>query len=143
MLRDGRLAQVSAPDVLYRMPADLDLARFVGEAVVLPGEARSGVVTCALGTLSVHGEGEGAVQVMIRPEQIKIEHGRGGRGTAARVAAQSFYGPETMVHLELAGSRTAVAARTFDGAGVAVGDEVELVVEGAVAVYETSPRTAA
>jgi iron(III) transport system ATP-binding protein len=143
VLRDGRLAQVAAPDVLYRTPADLDLAHFVGEAVVLPGEARSGVVTCALGTLSVRGKGEGTVQVMVRPEQIKIEQGRAGRGTAAWVVAQSFYGPETLLRLELDGSRTAVTARTFDGAGVQVGDEVELVVEGPVAVYETGPGVAA
>jgi iron(III) transport system ATP-binding protein len=143
VLRNGRLAQVAAPDVLYRTPADLDLARFVGEAVVLPGDARSGVVICALGTLSIRGKGEGAVQVMIRPEQIKMEHGRRGRGTAARVVAQSFYGPETVLQLELDGSRTAVTARTFDGAGVGVGDEVELAVEGPVAVYEPASGAAA
>ncbi len=142
VLRDGRLAQIAPPDILYRMPADLDLAGFVGEAVVLPGEAGSGVVTCPLGTLAVRGKGEGAVQVMIRPEQIRVEHGRGGGGTAAKVVAQSFYGPETMLRLELDGSTTAVTARTFDGAGVGVGDDVTLIVEGQVVVYETTPGIA-
>jgi iron(III) transport system ATP-binding protein len=39
VLRDGRLVQVAAPETLYRRPADIALARFLGEAVVLPGEA--------------------------------------------------------------------------------------------------------
>jgi iron(III) transport system ATP-binding protein len=137
VLRGGRLAQVAAPEVLYRLPVDLDLARFVGEAVVLPGEARSGAVTCALGTLAVRGKPvDGAVHVMIRPEQIRVERGAAGRGTAAKVVAQSFYGPETVLRLELAdGSRTAVTARTFEGENAVDGEDVELVVDGAVAVY--------
>ncbi len=42
VLRDGRLIQTASPTVLYRTPADLDVARFVGEAVVLPGAAARG-----------------------------------------------------------------------------------------------------
>ena len=49
VLRAGRLVQTAAPSVLYRMPADLDVARFVGEAVVLAGAAARGVVATALG----------------------------------------------------------------------------------------------
>ena len=52
VLRSGRLVQTATPTVLYRAPVDLDVARFVGEAVVVPGTARSGVVECALGRLS-------------------------------------------------------------------------------------------
>ena len=39
VLRAGRLAQTATPTVLYRAPVDLDVARFVGDAVVLPGTA--------------------------------------------------------------------------------------------------------
>ncbi|MFV0318416.1 MAG: ABC transporter ATP-binding protein, partial [Microthrixaceae bacterium] len=37
VLRDGRIAQVDDPATLYRRPTDLDVGRFVGESVVLPG----------------------------------------------------------------------------------------------------------
>src|SRR5262249_10891591 len=56
VLRDGRLVQTAPPDVLYRTPADLDVARFVGDAVVLPGDARAEGVSCALGSLRVRGD---------------------------------------------------------------------------------------
>ena len=39
VLRDGRLAQRAAPSALYRTPADADVASFVGEANLAPGQA--------------------------------------------------------------------------------------------------------
>jgi len=136
VLRDGRLVQTAAPAVLYRRPVDLDVARFVGEAVVLAGEVRGATVACVLGTLAVRGEQEdGPVHVMLRPEQIRLYPGDNG-GVAARVLGHSFYGAETELHLELMdGSATAVVARTFDDGGVQIGDRTSVVVEGPVTVY--------
>jgi iron(III) transport system ATP-binding protein len=137
VLRNGRLAQTAAPDTLYHAPADLDVAHFVGEAVVVPGDARDGTVACTFGTLAVRGHRvAGRVQVMIRPEQIRVSEAAPGNGVAAKVLGHTFYGPETVLRLELAdGSRTAVTARTFDGSGARTGDEVSLSVDTPVAVY--------
>ena len=46
VLQSGRLVQVADPVTLYRRPQSIDLARFVGEAVLLPGVAANGYVTC-------------------------------------------------------------------------------------------------
>ncbi|HEY1777877.1 MAG TPA: ABC transporter ATP-binding protein [Solirubrobacteraceae bacterium] len=137
VLRDGRLVQTAAPETLYRTPADLELARFVGDAVVVSGEAQAGTVVCPLGTLRVRGEAViGPVQVMIRPEQIRVQRASGGSGVAATIVGLSFYGSDTVVHLELAGAPGhPVTARTFDGAGDKAGDEVRLLVEGPVMTY--------
>jgi iron(III) transport system ATP-binding protein len=140
VLRDGRLVQTAAPEVLYRNPADIDVARFVGEAVVVPGEARDGAVLCTFGTLRVHGDPvAGPVAVMIRPEQIRVDRGTAADGVRARILGQTFYGPQTVLRLELAdGSGTPAIARTFDGGGLRTGDEVLLRVEGPVSVYRAS-----
>jgi iron(III) transport system ATP-binding protein len=137
VLRGGQLVQTAAPATLYRTPVDLELARFVGEAVVLPGEGRGGGVVCTFGRLDVRGEVHaGAVQVMIRPEQLRVVPAGDPSGVPARVVSVSFYGPETVLGLELAdGSGTAVMARTFDGAGAAPGDELRLLVDGPVVTY--------
>lgn len=141
VLRGGRLVQTAAPAELYRTPADLGVARFVGEAVVVPGTARSGSVECRLGVLPVHdGAVEGDVDVMIRPEQIRVMGASEGVAVSGRVAArvvgETYYGPETVLRLELAdGSGTVVSARTFDGALAARGAEVLIAVYGPVAVY--------
>ena len=140
VLRHGQLVQTAAPEILYRTPADLELARFVGDAVVLPGEVRGGTVGCAFGTLALRGEATaGAVRVMVRPEQIRVMRTPDGDGVPATIVGLSFYGPETVLQLELTdGSRTAVRARTFDGAGAQPGDEVTLLVDGSVMTYPTS-----
>jgi len=138
VLRGGRLVQTATPAALYRTPADLDVARFVGEAVVVPGEARSQTVVCSLGTLPVRGSAiDGAVQVMIRPEQIRVVRQSGEAGVAARVVGHSFFGPETVVRLELTdGSSTPVTARMFDDAAATAGETVTLVVDGPVTVFQ-------
>ena len=40
VLRGGVLAQIATPEILYRQPVDLAMARFVGEAVILPGTVK-------------------------------------------------------------------------------------------------------
>jgi len=142
VLRDGQLVQTAAPQTLYRTPADLELARFVGDAVVVPGEARAGTVVCAFGTLDVRGEGvSGAVQVMVRPEQIRVVRTADGDGVPASVVGTSFYGPETVLHLVLAdGAGTPVNARTFDGADAQAGEEVRLLVDGSVMTYPAAGK---
>jgi iron(III) transport system ATP-binding protein len=137
VLRDGQLVQTADPQTLYRTPADLELARFVGDAVVVTGEARGDTVVCTFGTLRIRGEVRtGKVAVMIRPEQIRAAPTESGDGVAARVIRQSFYGAETVLQLELTGgSTTRITARTFDDAGAEVGAEVRLLVDGPVATY--------
>jgi iron(III) transport system ATP-binding protein len=132
LLRSGRLVQTAAPAVLYRAPSDLDVARFVGEAVVLPGRAARGVVETALGALAVRGDaGEGPVQVVIRPEQIRVT---AVDGIGATVLGRSFYGAYTALDLELADGARVVASLS----GEAVpepGAQVALFVDGPVTVF--------
>jgi iron(III) transport system ATP-binding protein len=149
VLRAGRLAQTAAPTVLYRAPVDLDVARFVGEAVIVPGIARAGVVECALGRIrTTAGDITGEVDVLIRPEQIRLA------GTAdnapeeadtvsADVIGHRYFGPDSLVQLQLRlrdGDRMPVSARTFDVDVPAAGAVVRVVVAGPVAVYP-SPNT--
>jgi iron(III) transport system ATP-binding protein len=132
VLRDGRLVQTATPSVLYRSPVDLEVAHFVGDAVVLAGTVRSGAVETSLGILRPRNTvADGEVQVMIRPEQIRF-----APGADAEVLEQSYRGPDTLVHLSLRGdNRTPIAVRTFDQQVPARGELVGLTVDGPVTVY--------
>ncbi len=143
VLRAGRLVQTATPAVLYRTPVDLDVARFVGEAVVLPGRVAAGTVECALGRFPVNGSAADAtVEVMIRPEQIRLSR-PGADGPAAEVVGHDYHGPDTAVRLVLRdGSGTAILARTFDQDVPAAGEEVGLTVAGPVAVYPSAAEPA-
>jgi iron(III) transport system ATP-binding protein len=138
VLRTGRLVQTGAPATIYQTPADLDLAHFVGDAVVLSGDARAGVVSCPLGGLPVlNTEVEGRVSVMVRPEQIFV---RAGSGVAATVTGRTYYGSSTLVKLDLPGGPAdAVTATVFSHEAPEVGASIELAVSGPVVVY---PRSA-
>jgi iron(III) transport system ATP-binding protein len=141
VLRAGRLAQTATPTVLYREPVDLDVARFVGDAVVLPGEASAGVVDCALGRLQPRtSAGEGPVEVLIRPEQIRLARETADPAShppvAGDVVGHTYYGPDSVVRVLLRdGARTPVAVRTFDPELPADGEAVALRVVGPVTVY--------
>jgi iron(III) transport system ATP-binding protein len=139
VLMAGRLVQTAAPAVLYRTPANLDVARFVGEAVVLPGQAAEGTVSCALGELALIDRGiRGSVETMIRPEQIRIRRGE-HHGATATVRARTFYGPDSVVQLQLRGVPALISARVLGHDVPAPGEHVELTVVGEVMAY---PRAA-
>ncbi len=81
VVRGGALAQLADPRTLYREPTDLDVAAFVGEAVVLDGEAAGGRVTSELGELTLGRScPDGPVRVLLRPEQLRLSAGRGPGG---------------------------------------------------------------
>jgi len=146
VLRDGRLVQTAVPSALYREPADLEVARFVGEAVVLPGVVEAGTVRCALGDLLVLGScADGPVATVIRPEQIELRllsalAAPPDRAVAATVTGGTYFGPDTVVRLVLDGADgTEVTARVFSHEAPADGDRVQVVVAGAVVVYQARP----
>ena len=152
VMRDGRLAQVGTPKQVYDAPADLDVARFVGGAVVLPAVVEGGHATSVLGTLDVPaGATQGAVEVLVRPEQIVLTpagHGRtaaaapgavplvpGAAGPTATVCEVSYFGHDCAVRLQLAGTGEQVTSRMVGEDAPAAGEVVVLRVRGPVSVY--------
>ena len=136
VLRDGRLVQHASPSELYNTPADLAVARFVGDAVVLPGCANAGQVQCLLGTFPIANDAtDGPVHVMIRPEQIEIAHDS-TQQPKATVIGCTYFGAETLVQLKLAGDNDlSVSAKVFSHEAPRPGDRVELTVAGPVVVF--------
>lgn len=137
VLQAGRLQQVSDPVSLYRHPRSVDLARFVGEAVLLPGISANGHATCALGKLKLApGSPNGPVEILVRPEQIKLAPLREGVARAS-VRSVTFYGHDAGVWLAVAdlAETRAVLARVPGYAAPSVGAEVALSVEGDVVAF--------
>jgi iron(III) transport system ATP-binding protein len=144
VLRGGRLVQLTDPRTLYRRPGDLDVATFVGEAVVLDADLRDGLAHCALGALPYeHPSGDavpdGTARVLLRPEQLRLSP-PGPTAPVARVRSVDFYGHDSRVWLDLPGGLT-VSAR-LDGADLpSAGDDVSIAVRGrALAFPATQDR---
>jgi iron(III) transport system ATP-binding protein len=137
VLQGGAIAQAGSPADLYRAPRDLDVATFVGEAVVLDAVLRGGdAADCALGTLPVRAadRAPGARgTVVLRPEQLLL--GPADRGVPARVESVVFYGHDSLVRLALTDGSVSVTARTIDGHHLHINDEVGLTVSSPVSFF--------
>ena len=137
VLREGHLIQVANPRTIYRHPADADLARFVGEAVLVPGLAKDGRVECHLGHLKLAGGmPEGAVEVLIRPEQIRLVSTADEGAIPARIETVTFYGHDATVHLSLvADPLVKITARIAGFRAPRPDEQVNVAVDGAVVTY--------
>jgi iron(III) transport system ATP-binding protein len=144
-MRDGALAQVADPVTVYQHPADLQVAEFVGESVLLPAELvvdGGWKVRCALGELVVDGAGPhlpaGPVEAVIRPEQLELRAPDEGSGATATVVGATYFGHDALVRLSLdaaGGGGTEVLARIHHHRLPDLGARVQVVVRGAVPVF--------
>jgi iron(III) transport system ATP-binding protein len=136
VLRDGRLEQVGTPEEVYERPRTRWIARFLGDAVVLPGEARGGHAECELGRFAVPAELTGPVDVVIRPESIAVGH-RSARGDEAQavVVNRSFFGHDQVLELELASGRR-LRSRRLGFPAWHPGDHVRVWVDGPVTALD-------
>ena len=90
VMLEGRIAQVGTPEEVYARPSTEQVARFLGEAVLLAGRASGLRVRTELGDLPIAQPADGAVTVLLRPEQLVPEPLRSG--TAAGAAAAGAAG---------------------------------------------------
>ncbi|MBO1269798.1 ABC transporter ATP-binding protein [Arthrobacter cavernae] len=115
IMRGGKLAQIGNPFVVYTRPADRATAEFLGDAVILDAWMEGSLATCSLGGIPVRRPpAQGKVQLMLRPEQIRIASDGPIRGV---VVDTDYFGPETTVRIKLAPLAAAHAAAGAAGNG--------------------------
>ena len=136
---DGKIAQAAPPDKLYLAPADLEVATFVGDAVVLDAVATSGGVDSPLGRLHVQdATARGPGRIVVRPEQVVLDVPDGEGAVVGTVVGTVFYGHDALVRLSVAipGGAVPVSARCQGvPAGVEVGRSVGVRVVGPVTFF--------
>ena len=92
---------------------------------MLPGRAEAGTVSCALGELAlIDNEIRGPVEAMIRPEQIRLRPAQGEGAAIGRVSARAFYGPDSVVQVQLDGAPGPITARVLGRDAPAPGERV-------------------
>jgi len=146
VMHDGRIEQLGSPDTIYRRPATRFVAGFVGAGnfldAVVTGESHGLVeLTTACGPLRAPaGPGRApaageSIVVLVRPEQVRIEHGSGDGSDAdvrhARgvlwsgiVADRAFLGDRVDYVIQV-GDRV-LRVRGTPSVTLAIGDAVRL-----------------
>jgi iron(III) transport system ATP-binding protein len=136
VMRDGRMVQVADPQKLYTNPVDLQVANFLGEAVVFRAPVVDGLADTPLGRVPVCTPQrsacrlDGVHDVMLRPEQVEISRLDGAAPqVCARVLDMTYFGHDALVRLAV-GDGTQLLCRRAGGEPVAVGDPVAVTVRG-------------
>jgi iron(III) transport system ATP-binding protein len=112
LMRDGRIVQAASPYNIYNAPADAQAAAFFSDVNRLRGEVRGALCQTAFGAFLAPGYADGArVEIVFRPQHLRIDFDRGGRGPAATIAEGTpargtvrrarFLGRESLVEFAL------------------------------------------
>jgi len=72
VMNKGRIEQFAAPSDIYHRPSTRFVATFVGEANVIEGRRENGAVVIGDGQRLASPGPDGAVEIMIRPEDIRL-----------------------------------------------------------------------
>jgi len=128
VMDSGVIEQVGTPEEIYAMPASPRLARFVGEAVLLPATLNGTTAATALGVIPIRSTSDAAGTVMLRPEQISIV-----AGGEATVAAVHYFGADTRYEVTVAGVGSPIAVRAAGSPRHQAGDRVTVTLADVIA----------
>ena len=91
VMRDGRVLQSAPPGELYRKPVNRWVARFVGEANIVPGRGGAGSAETLIGSVPVAQAAAPRCDVLLRPEHLALDAGEGWE-----IGRVEFYGHDTL-----------------------------------------------
>ncbi|MDB6179229.1 ABC transporter ATP-binding protein [Paracoccus sp. Z330] len=108
LMRNGSIVQQGAPYNLYNAPADRMAAAFFSDINVLTGRVHGALTQTPFGQFLTPGMEDGSeVEIVIRPQHLKIDFDRAGQGPAptaengtaalARVTRARYLGRESLV----------------------------------------------
>jgi iron(III) transport system ATP-binding protein len=140
VIRDGRIVQYAPPRDLYESPSDLEVARFVGDANLVPGTVEGHTVRTAFGLLDLHHAeraAPGTVTVLLRPEQIKLVPADSGAVVTVRILDANFHGHDTVysVACDALGDDASLTVRVLGNSRFGPGDMAQLEIQGPVNIW--------
>ena len=132
VMRDGRVIQAGSPTEIYNAPADLGIATFLGDSILVDGRVEGDKVITALGKLSaLNSISEGQVGVVaIRSENFYLQPNPTGD---SEVIGRVFFGHDAVVEVQT--PKLKIRARSNGPFAPEVGMRVTVWVRGAVNFY--------
>jgi iron(III) transport system ATP-binding protein len=87
LMRGGRIVQQGAPYNVYNAPVDKAAAAFFSDINVIKGDVQGALTATPFGDFLTPGHADGTkIDIIIRPQHLKIDFDRGGRGPNPTVA---------------------------------------------------------
>ena len=132
VLRDGEFAQIGNPSEIYQAPADVEMATFLGDSVIINGVIKDDKVVTDLGLLTpLNKVANGATgRVAIRPENFYLQPNPKGEG---EVIGRQYFGHDALVEVKL--PKLVIQARANGPFAPEIGMKVTVWVRGQVNFY--------
>ncbi|HEV7908401.1 MAG TPA: ABC transporter ATP-binding protein [Pseudonocardiaceae bacterium] len=124
VMRAGRICQIGAPERVWRYPVDVEVARFLGCATVVPAEVAGGVARSPFGDVAVDGVADGAVRLGLRSAALRVDPEGEVRGEVRERVHRRDH-----VHLRVSVLGDAVEAVAPVSGAPQVGDDVRLALD--------------
>jgi iron(III) transport system ATP-binding protein len=113
LMRAGRIVQQGAPYNVYNAPVDQAAAAFFSDINIIRGISRGALTDTPFGAFLTPGHADGAaVEIVIRPQHLKIDFDRAGRGpnptpqdgtpASGTVVRARYLGRESLVEFRMA-----------------------------------------
>lgn len=135
VMNRGRAEQVGAPEELYHRPASRFVASFIGDAQFLRGEARDRIAHTLIGDVPLVNESHGPVDVLLRPEHVRLERARSETsGRHGTVVAREYFGHHQLLTVAIDAGHS-IVARLGAYSGIRPGDGVWVSVRGAMMAF--------
>ncbi|MEX0800044.1 MAG: ABC transporter ATP-binding protein [Dehalococcoidia bacterium] len=131
VMLDGKVLQTGGPREMYERPTDRRVAEFLGDANFLSGQARDGYVECELGRIPSPLTEAGAVEVMVRPENLALS---AETGEPAEIVSVEYYGHDQAVTVRLSGGAT-LRVRLMAGEEFSPGQSLGLSLRGEAVIF--------
>ena len=122
LMREGKIIQQGSPEAVYTQPISPSIAISTGDALVLKAVQAADGTTNYLFNSPTIATPNG--QVVIRPEEIRIDRATTGTAPQGRISKIDYYGHDAMVTVEVSG--TAIIVRIPGPFDFAVGENVTL-----------------
>ena len=137
IMRSGTIIQVGTPTEIYNAPADLGIATFLGDSVLIDGEVVDGKVLTSLGKLTAlnHVEDGQKGVVAVRSENFYLQPNPNGD---SEVIGRVFFGHDAVVEVQTPSQK--IRARSNGPFAPEVGMRVTVWVRGAVNFYPNTAR---
>jgi iron(III) transport system ATP-binding protein len=132
VMADGRVHQVAPPHELYTRPATAFVARFVGDADIVPGVRIGARIRTSLGDLEPETPvASDHADVVVRPEMLRLVADPEGDVVVLGV---TYFGHDQLVQLRLSDG-TLLRSRRGPELTLRAGDRVRAEVSGPVVAY--------
>ncbi|MDX6751769.1 ABC transporter ATP-binding protein [Geminicoccaceae bacterium 1502E] len=125
-MQDGRIVQSGTPAELYSRPRDLFVAGFFGPVNRFRLPVRGGAISTPVGEVPAEGCAEGGeVDVVLRPEALRLHAAGSYGGLRAKVLSRRDLGPVHLIWLGLPDGTT-VKVRQGGAIAAMAGEEVDI-----------------